>query len=225
MEYKYAYLIGVLTILLPIWLFLFVRRKDLRKEILLTSIIMGLLGPFSELLYLRDYWHPETVGTYPFGPEGFLFGFLLSGIAVSIYEEVYGRHIYRVKKLQRPLFVLFFTVVFILIVLPLVFWVKMNSIYATTIGLLVIATIVTFLRRDLVTDSLMSGLLTGLVMFLGYIVFLFVFPEVVDRWWSLQNVSGILVWGIPIEEMIWAFAVGATIGPIYEFLLGYKLKS
>ncbi|KAF0236691.1 MAG: Uncharacterized protein FD167_4513 [bacterium] len=84
MDYKYAYLIGVLSILFPIWLFLLIRRKDLRKEILLTSIVIGLLGPFSELLYLRDYWHPETIGTYPFGPEGFLFGFLLSGIAVSI---------------------------------------------------------------------------------------------------------------------------------------------
>ncbi|TSC91163.1 MAG: hypothetical protein G01um10142_102 [Parcubacteria group bacterium Gr01-1014_2] len=224
MDYKYAYLIGVLSILFPIWLFLLIRRKDLRKEILLTSIVIGLLGPFSELLYLRDYWHPETIGTYPFGPEGFLFGFLLSGIAVSIYEEVYGRHLYRVKKLQRPLFVLFFVIGFLLIVLPLVFLAGLNSIYATTIGLLAIATTVVFLRRDLVAHSLIGGLLTGVIMFLSYVVFLFIFPEAVGRWWSLQNVSSILILGIPIEELIWAFAVGATIGPIYEFLLGYRLR-
>ncbi len=91
-SYRYAYLSGVLLVLLPLWLFLFFHRKDLRYEILKVSLVIGIGGPLSELLYMRDYWRPETFIGWPIGIEDFLFGFFIGGIACSIYEELFGKH-------------------------------------------------------------------------------------------------------------------------------------
>lgn len=76
MDYTYAYLMGTTLILGPVWLFVFLARKDLRKEVLSTSFVIGVVGLFSELWYRRDYWNPEIFTSHSIGLEDFLFGFL-----------------------------------------------------------------------------------------------------------------------------------------------------
>jgi len=46
---------------LTICLVLFLTRKDLRKQILTMSFFIGIIGPFSEIWYWRDWWRPEMI--------------------------------------------------------------------------------------------------------------------------------------------------------------------
>ncbi len=223
--YQYAYLIGDLLLAFPVWLWLFLRRKDLRREILLLSVIVGFLGPISELLYLRDYWEPELFNGWAIGIEDYLFGFFVGGISGSLYEELFGKRYAKRqnRKHHWSLFILPALLVAVTIMGVLVFSFNINSIYATSLAFLAVAIIIIFYRRDLWIDSLASGLLAGLFMFVFYQFFLSLFPEAIIKWWKLGNLSGLFLTDVPIEEFLWAFAWGMMAGPMYEFFAGKRL--
>lgn len=224
MSYRYAYLLGNLFILLPIWLLLYFYRKDLRKEILIMSLVLGVCGPLSELWYLKDYWSPQIFTGSRIGIEDFLFGFFVGGIASVLYKELFNRHISKRRSGGHHWRLLFsFIAVFIFIFNALFFIFKINSIYCSIIVFLLVALLIYVFRRDLFIDSLASGIFLGIVMFFSYLIFLAVFPEAVTKWWFLNNISGILILGIPLEELAWAFTLGLVAGPAYEFFRGLKL--
>ena len=223
-SYHYAYLLGNLLILLPVWVFIFRWRKDLRKEILIVSLVAGIIGPISELYYLKDYWRPEIFTGWPVGIEDFLFGFFIGGISSVIYEEIFGKkHSKRTNRDHHwSWFIIPISALFILVLNALFFIFNINSIYVSLVAFFLITLVILCFRRDLWIDSIMSGVLMGLVMFFSYLVFLTIFPEAIHRWWLLNNISGILINGIPAEELLWAFGLGMVCGPIYEFFTGLR---
>lgn len=225
-DYKYAYLLGNLFLLLPVWAVLFWLRPDKRKEMLIVSLLTGFAGPLSELWYLQDYWNPETFNGWPIGFEDYLFGFGIGGIA-SVAYEVFSRRYYMRKKDHRYKWLSFLLPVSIafLALFNVLFFSGINSIYASIIAFLAVAAVFIFFRPDLARDALLSGLVMGLLMFLGYMFFLAVFPEAIERFWQLKNLSGVLVRGVPIEELLWAFGLGMIMGPAYEFFTGRRLKN
>ncbi|MCL4398147.1 lycopene cyclase domain-containing protein [Patescibacteria group bacterium] len=227
LNYRYAYLIGDLLICFPVWLLLFLRRRDLGKEILLASVICALLGPISEFWYLRDYWHPQTITGTGFGIEDVLFGFFIGGIGVSLYEEVFGERFAKRadRKHHWTWLLLPFTGLGLLVLNGLNLYLGINSIYASSIMFFVLALTMLWFRRDLCIDAFVSGILLTLFGFLAYRGLLTVFPELIFRWWKLENISGVLLSGIPAEELLWAFTFGLVAGPAYEFFAGLKLKN
>jgi hypothetical protein len=42
--------------------------------------------------------------------------------------------------------------------------------------------------------------------------------------WFHQNISGITLLGIPIEDLVWFFVTGIFLSPLYEFWKGEKLE-
>ena len=84
-SYSYAYLIGDL-LLGFFWLFLYLFRKDLRHELLITSFVFGVCGPISEIIYLRDYWKPELLFGNSIGIEDFLFGFFMVSCPIVAHK-------------------------------------------------------------------------------------------------------------------------------------------
>ncbi len=70
----------------------------------------------------------------------------------------------------------------------------------------------------------MSGILFAAFMFFGYQILLLIFPEIFVRWWYLKNLSGIVLFKVPMEEILWSLAFGFLIGPSYEFFMGLKSK-
>ena len=223
MSYQYAYLIGNLAILFPIWLFLYLRRKDLRADILMMSLIFGVCGPLSELFYLQDYWNPQTITGTRIGVEDFLFGFFIGGIVSVIYLELFNKHIKRFKDKNHHWRLLFLFVAVFTFVFNALFILGINSIYASIAVFLILSLLVYYVRRDLFIDGLMSGIFLALTMLISYSVFLYVFPEAIQKWWFLHNISGILIVGIPIEELLWAFSLGLIAGPVYEFFMGFRI--
>lgn len=224
-DFQYAYLLGSL-LAFPVWIALYLHRKDLRKEMLMASLCIGVAALLTESIFHKDYWRPEIFNGWSVGIEDFLYGFFLGGIASVIYEEVYGKQYSKRHNRKHhwgilliPLSILS-TVAFSLGI----FATNLNTMYAALAALSVTIIFISYYRRDLIVDSIMSGLLMGSFTFIGFLIFLEIFPGVVQKWWLTDNLNGIFVLGIPSEELLWAFAIGAAAGPFYEFFMGLKFK-
>src|SRR3989344_2060512 len=202
-NFQYSYLIGNIFFLF-IWLFLFIFRRDLRKEMLIMSFIVAPMGPISEIFYLRDYWRPEIFNGLLIGIEDLLFGFFIGGITAVIYEVFLGKkysnkHLFARSKWLFP--------GGILVIICIMF-----------VGFMV------FIRRDILKESIYSGLLVCGLIFIFYIIFGYIFNGVIQKWWVLKNISGILIFGVPIEELMWGFGWGFVASPAYTFINGLRLK-
>jgi hypothetical protein len=95
-------------------------------------------------------------------------------------------------------------------------------IIAEAAGLIVLL----LFRKDLIRSSLTNGLVFMIMAITGLFIFVQIYPGIIQKWWLLDKISGILIIGIPLEEYMWHFITGATIGPIYEILKskGYYKK-
>ncbi len=56
-----------------------------------------------------------------------------------------------------------------------------------------------------------------LLAIIGYSIMLAIYPRIISDWWYLQNLSGVLFLGIPLEEIIWFGLFGLFFGPMAEF--------
>lgn len=218
-DYNYFYLTWAL-IFLTIWAFLFWRRKDVRREMLFVSIVFGFGGLVSEKTNIQDWWQPITITGTPIGPEDFIIGFAIGGVAAVIYEEIYKKRLKKVRVKNSSSFDSgFFFLLFPSLYLAFFFLFNLGSFYSVLLTFIICTGWMLFLRKDLITDSIISGLL---MLFIGIGIYLFLFliyPNYIQEFWYLKpHWYASLLWGIPIAEYIWYFLAGAYIGPLYEFL-------
>lgn len=230
MPNKFAYLVGV-SLFLPVWISLFLFRKDLRNKILIASSSAGIMAIFWSPWFLADYWKPNFLYQFSLykwklgGIEDFLYGFIVVGVACAIYEEVFGKRFAKRhnRKHHWSYLLIPFTGLFIF-VFGLPVYLGVNSIYAAILSFLALTIYMLYFRKDLWIDALASGLIVGFLILLSYLIFLKLFPSVISQWWFLHNLSGVLIFGIPLEELLWAFGLGMVAGPLYEFENGIVLK-
>lgn len=223
--HPYAYLIGN-VIFAAVWLILFWARKDLRREIIVLSIIGAALFPLA-LIYLPDYWYPDHItGNFPLGIEDFLFAFFIAGIGAVLYEAVFGKtHTLCDCRKKDPKRLISIIVISIVVLLGLTFVFKLNSIYSSYVSFLIIFGYIIYFRRDLFWQAMISGFGVGLLMLLFYQIWTRVYPGIIEHWWQLQNISGILIFGTPLEEIVWGFTWGLVGGTIYEFVRGVGVRN
>lgn len=225
------YLLGSL-LLLGIWILIFVSKKELRKEMLIASLLVT-PAALSEVFFVPGYWLPDTIGNPKLSVEDFIFTFAIGGIIAVIYELFMKGKV----KHQRlcncfnggllPGLILSIGVIAIFLAYAIFKISKLapdgvNFMYAVYIGIAVNVVLMAITRPDLKSKILYSGLLFGLFYFLFFSVFAFFIPDFIMHW-NLNNLSGLILLGVPLEEIIWAFGVGAFLGPIYEYLLSIKL--
>lgn len=79
-----------------------------------------------------------------------------------------------------------------------------------------------FRRSDLIKQIIVSGLFFSLVYFSLFYIFNQLFPTYINDIYSLENFWGISVLGVPIEEIMFAFTVGACWSTFFEFIKGYR---
>jgi hypothetical protein len=218
----YIYLFGSLTFL-ALWLVFYWRRKDLRREMWVMSLLTSPLA-LSDLLFVPEYWRPQTLFDLPVGIEGFLFCFAVGGVAAVLYEVFLQRVVVksdrRLRKKSRRHRLFFFAGP--LIVLLLYLFARWGFIYAALLGMSANALIVVALRRDLFPALAFSGSVFAILYTFLFVFMLKLFPEMLSLW-TLQNLWGVFIAGVPIEEVLWAFLTGAAVGSFYEFWRGYRL--
>ena len=225
-DFQYAYFVADLGFFV-IWLILYLLRRDLRKEMLIMSLLVMPFG-FTQYFYFRDYWQPDYAFGMMFGLAGvedLIWCFLVGGIAIVIYEEIFGIK-YSKRHLQNHSYWMFgfsFVAVIMLFIGSMIL--GFNSMYVSIAIMLLFGVVILIFRHDLLKYAFFSGLLMGGLMFFFYLLFFNnVFSGIIHNWWLLKNVSGILILGVPIEEPMWGFAWGFVAGPAYEFINGLRLK-
>lgn len=228
--FKYAYLITSF-LFLAVWFLIFWQMKLLRKQMLILSLLTASFGPISELWYFADYWRPEIVLSLPLigGVEDLIFGFAIGGIAAFIFESLFVKNICycESKKTKKEWFLLVFFAIEGAAMIVLNNFLSINSIFASSLGMIVTASIMLCLRPDLIVNALASAFLVAFAMFTIYFLGQTFFSSAhlwMSRIWLLYGkAEGIILFKhIPATEMLWGLSWGLVWGPMYEFLSGAR---
>ena len=221
MRYHYVWLAWSVIFLLP-WVWLYLANPGHRKVMLRVSLITALLG-LTEPIYVPIYWNPpslfELAQRTGFDIESLIFAFAIGGIGSVLYNTLSRQDLAPVsaperQSLRHRFHLLALLVPYFLFVpLYLLPW---NPIYPSLMSVLigVIASIIC--RPDLMRKTLIGGLL-----FLGlYTVFmlgvLWFSPGYIEQVWNLPDLSGVLIAGIPLEELLFGFVFGLYWTGVYE---------
>lgn len=222
MSYGYVYITSCLFLAL-FWFYIFLRRKDLRREMLWASWL-GLPFGFIEFFFVPYYWNPESLfdlmRKFGFGIEGFIYSFLVAGIAAVGYEFLGHKKLKKItgdKKLHLSPFILFIA---LFLVLETIFPAK--PMLDLTAALLAGAVLTVILRPDLLKQVLGGGTIFGVFYFLTFAFLNKITGDVVQVFYEPQILGNFKIIGIPLEEIIGAFAGGAFWSTLYEYTKAYR---
>ncbi len=223
MKYHYVWLAWSLLFLLP-WAWLYLANPGHRQVIWRTSIFTALLG-LTEPIYVPRYWSPpslfELAERTGFDIESLIFAFAIGGIACALYNTLMRRDMTLVSVLERQSsrhrFHVWTLLMPFLVFIPLYF-LPWNPMYPSLISVLIGVIASVICRPDLMRKTFVGGLL-----FLGlYTVFmlglLWFSPGYIEQVWNLGDLSGILIAGVPLEELLFGFIFGMYWTGAYEHL-------
>ena len=201
----------------------------------MMSLLFLPAGTISEIIYFKDYWNPASILSANIGPihflfEDFIFVFAITGIGVVIFNIIFKRLKYEpLKPVNGAFFFLLQVAIAGVMSFILFFFFGINSIFATSFGLLSSAILILILRKDLIFNSIMSGILMASLMFICYLLSFYLVVNTEDLfrqgWLIYGTPLDIRIFHAPLTEIIWGFASGMFIGPLYEFISGKTAKS
>lgn len=217
-------------ILLGVWVVFWAVRPSVRKEMLWASILTAPFG-LTEPIFVPEYWNPPSLfnlaANTGFDVESIIFSFAVGGIAAILYETFIkvkhvkmtkherssSRHRYHLLALLSPL------ITFI----PLYVFTTLNPIYSASIAMIIGAFVATLCRPDLKKKIFLGSLLFLALYFAFFLSFNLFYPGIVEQVWNLQGISGILILGVPLEELMFALTFGALWSSYYEHINWYRL--
>lgn len=215
--------------LLSIWFIIWIVRRGLRKEMLWASILtmpLGLLEP----LFVPEYWSPPSLFNLAlrtgFDIESLIFAFSVGGIGSVLYEFLTRRRHKKIRKYRKDsrryrwhlLSLIFPIIIFILLII----FTKLNPIYSAVIAMFIGAIEAMICRPDLKNRVLLGGISFFILYFLFFLLFNLIYPGLISEIWNLSVISGILILGVPIEELLFAFTFGMLWSTYYEHINWYK---
>ena len=223
MKYHYVWFFWASAFLVP-WTLLYIVQPAIRRQMLEVSAATSLLG-LTEPLFVPEYWNPPTLFELAqrtgFDIESLIFCFAIGGIAAVLYnglarrrlisvheaEQSLGRHRLHRLVLAAP-FVAF---------LPLYF-LPWNPIYPGIVALALGGAANVACRPDLARGTLIGGALF-LMLYAALMLLLVVSaPGYIEGVWNLNDLSAVLIAGIPLEELAFGFAFGLYWAGVYEHL-------
>ncbi len=195
----------------------------MRREMLWASLL-GLPFGLIDYFLVPEYWHPESLfglmKQYGVGIESFLFFSLMAGVVSVIYEFLADRKTKRIKG-RRELHLLPLLLGAICF-FGLTLFFPAKAIYNFMAAGLVGVLAVIWLRRDLLKQAVASALIFVLFYFVVLFLTFQIFAGVVTNFYNLENMWGILILGIPLEELAVAFFAGAFWSVLYEYVRSYR---
>ncbi len=224
-NYRFAYLFGCI-IFGVIWLFIYLERKDLRKEQIFMSLFVAVFG-LTEPLFFNEYWKPQFLFTFPginIGIESILLCFFYGGIASTLYEFTFNNVLKKkVNENQKTRMLEVAFAIMTAIAMLLLLWsaLKINIIYASALAVGTGGMVFVFFRRDLFDSAVIGGLIMAAIALIVLSFLGMMFKGIFDSWWRLDLLSGIRILSVPIEEIIWHFYLGFAAAPMYEVWKGY----
>ncbi|MEO7530113.1 MAG: lycopene cyclase domain-containing protein [Sediminibacterium sp.] len=228
---QYAFLIWSLILLL-LWFTVFIFNKPFRKEMLLVSLYTILLG-LTEPLFVPEYWNPPVLFNLAqrtgFDLESLIFSFAIGGIGSVLYKIVFKSEndpfesVDRNHQKHKLHFYSLFTPVFVFLLLALL--TNLNHIYCGIVALISGAVAALFCRPDLKTKIWVGGILFLLLYFVYFELLAVAYPGYVMAVWNFASISGILILGVPLEELLFGFAFGMFWSSVYEHLYWFRVAN
>lgn len=218
---QYIWLAWSSAFLAP-WLLAFAVFPSHRRVMIWASFFTMPFG-LTEPLFVPEYWNPPSLFDLAmrtgFDIESLIFCFGIGGIGAVLYnlltrqnleparraERRQARHRFHFWALSAP-FLSF----------PIFYIFPWNPIYPSIAAMVIGASATVLCRPDLVRKTWVGGLL-----FLAYYtVFLLgleaIAPGYIARVWNLEALSGLGIWGMPLEELLFAATFGAYWSGVYE---------
>ena len=222
--YTTAYLIGAL-LFVPVWLLLYWRYPAGRREMLVMSGIFVVIGvPMELLIFSKDWWHPETITGTTVGVEDVVYSIGNGGYMAALYGAVFRGQ--PVQSRATPGWLARLAPLAAISVLPLALFygLGIHSFVGTTIGSLIALGLILSMRRDLIQVALVTALIGTALAIPVYFIMEAVFPGWIAATWDLRRLSGIVVVGIPVEDLIWYLYTSALWSTYYKFATGVRLE-
>lgn len=218
---QYVWFVWSVAFLVP-WGALYLAFPAHRKAMRWTSLFTMPFG-LTEPIFVPVYWSPPSLFDLAlrtgFDIESLIFCFGIGGVGAVLYNLLIGRKPVPVpaSARARPLHRHHrLAVAAPFLAFPVLYALPWNPIYAAVVAMLIGAGATVACRPDLKTKTWIGG-----VIFVGYYgIFLWglewLSPGYIDRVWNLDALSGISLWGLPVEEFLFALAFGLCWAGIYE---------
>lgn len=225
-RYHYSYLVGTL-IFWAAWTVCAVVGKTYRSEMRWGTLVAAPMA-LTSLLFVPQYWTPPSLfdldAKIRVGIEDLLWAAAVGGIAAIMGEILLKERLEALRKSRhRRHYAPFVVAVAAFLVLRFgLHWKTMNS---TIVALTTCACVVAYLRPNLIKLMLTSAVSFTVLYFVLFLVVLALYPEFVRRYYTLKNLLGIRVLGVPIEELLFAASGGAVWSVAYEYVHGYRLEA
>jgi hypothetical protein len=95
-----------------------------------------------------------------------------------------------------------------------------KSLHAIVVLSLLGAAVLLYLRPVWARPALLTGLATGLVMWLFHWGFFTrLYPGVLEACWDPAALSSVELAGVPVEEVVWGATAGLFLGPLARYCL------
>ena len=226
---QYVWFIWSLIIMV-LWAIIYFRTRGLRKEMLKMSLITMPFG-LTEPLFVPEYWFPPSLfnlaETISFDIESLIFSFAIGGIGTVLYNLIFNRRHANIPHTERSHhrhrlhnYILFVPIIVFII---LAMFTSLNHIYCGIIAMFFGGLATLYCRPDLKGKIWVGGILFTILYFIYFGSILPFYPQYVNLYWNLDNLTHILVLGVPIEELLFAFTFGMYWSGLYEHLYWRKL--
>jgi hypothetical protein len=194
----------------------------------LLTMPFGLTEP----LFVPEYWNPPTLFDLAqrtgFDIESLIFCFGIGGLGVIAYELLFRvghekmnwtekhhrRHRYHLWTLVSPA----------ISFLPLYLLTELNPIHDAIFSMFLGGVAALWCRPDLKSKIWIGGVIFASFYFVYFFLLDLLSPGYVEKVWRLSDLSGILVIGVPLEELLFGFTFGMLWSSYYEHIKWYKLK-
>jgi hypothetical protein len=207
--------------LLP-WVALYLANAKLRTVMWRTSLVIALFG-LTEPIFVPRYWNPpslfELAQRTGFDLESLIFTFGIGGIGAALYATLARQHFVPVST-ERRMGPLHRFHVAALLVPPVVFvplhFLPWNPIYTVITSLAIGAIASVACRPGLRVKTLIGGALFLSLYSVFMLGLVWLTPGYIEQVWNLPALSGVLIGGIPLEELLFGLAFGLYWTGVYE---------
>ena len=223
MKYHYVWLVWSSTFLVP-WAALYLLNPVHRRVMWQASGVTSLFG-LTEPIFVPKYWSPpslfELAQRTGFDIESLVFSFAIGGIGAVLYNNLTGQRLVMLRAAERrrqqhrfhPLAVATPVIVFLLL-----YFLPWNPIWPAITAMAAGALAAVACRPDLKGKTFIGG---GLFLVL-YEVFMlglkWLAPGYIEQAWNLPALSGVILYGVPLEELLFGFSFGMYWSCVYEHL-------
>ena len=228
-DMQYVWLWWSIAFLIP-WGIFYWRFPLHRKVMLWSSILTSLFG-LSEPLFVPAYWSPPSLFDLAqrtgFDIESLIFCFGIGGTGVVLYNILTGKQLSalsleeRMRPIHRWHYVALTSPLSIFLVLV---WFPWNPIYPGILAMFGGGVASTFCRRDLLRKTWIGSLLFLVYYFIFILGLEVLVPGYIRHVWNIGALTGVLIGGIPLEELLFAFAFGMFWSSVYEHLCWRELR-